>query len=218
MEGQFDKGFAFVCEGDTEKVFYLQLLLFLCEKYQANLEKVMDENDPDIKYLLSFGEKKYLIKLQIAGTVTQVPYSGKWFTSQCLAKHKNEVSGWIVFLCYDSDSYTADVSKFQKDDWKVLRKKLSGAEKVLDICASAEIEDALLVDLAGICSYYGIEMPTTPLPGNSGKAKLKRLLRNNNIYYHTGNRAKDLIKSLDMQRIIDKSTLPLYRIEEYMFK
>ena len=105
MEKRFEKGFAFICEGDTEKVFYIRLLQYLCDKYKADFEKIMDGNDPDIKYLISYNGKEYLVKMQIVGTVTQVPYSGKWFISQCLSKHKKDVAGWIVFLCYDTDSY-----------------------------------------------------------------------------------------------------------------
>lgn len=218
MEYCFEKGFAFICEGDTEKVFYLRLLSFLSNKYNGEFRKVIDEQDHDIKYVLAFGGKSFLIKMDIVGTVTQVPHSDKWFNSQCLKKHKAEVPAWTVFLCYDSDSYEADISKFQKDDWSVLRKKLSTAEQVVDICASAEIEDAMLVDLDSICFYFGIPKPATPLSGNSGKAKLKGLLRPYQIRYHPGDRAKGLIEALNMQRIIDESTLPLELVEEYIFK
>ena len=34
MEDRFEKGIAFILEGDTEKVFYLALLKHLCEKYK----------------------------------------------------------------------------------------------------------------------------------------------------------------------------------------
>ena len=218
MENRFEKGFAFICEGDTEKVFYYRLLSYLCEKHRAKIKKIQDKDDHDIKYLLTYNGNSYLIKMQIVGTVTQVPFSGKWFVSQCLSKHRSEVPEWIVFLCYDTDSYSSDVSKFQKDDWKILRKNLRGAEEVIDISASAEIEDALLEDLKGICRYYDIPEPDMPLLGKTGKAKLRGYLRKYKAYYHPGDRAQDLICSLDMQTIIDKSTLPLSLIEDTIFK
>lgn len=33
MADCFEKGIAFILEGDTEKVFYISLLKHLCEKY-----------------------------------------------------------------------------------------------------------------------------------------------------------------------------------------
>ena len=45
----FEKGIAFVLEGDTEKVFYLALLNHLCKKYEGlSFEKNIDPNSGEI--------------------------------------------------------------------------------------------------------------------------------------------------------------------------
>ena len=62
---------------------------------------------------------------------------------------------WKVFLCYDTDSSEYDITKFYQDDWKLLRKDLIKAktEEIIDLAASADIEDIILTDLSGVCAY-----------------------------------------------------------------
>ena len=56
--------------------------------------------------------------------------------------------------------------------------------------------------------------------GRKGSAKLKQLfieqrrLRRTQAVYHKGERAKDLIDALDMQKILDCSVLPFEQVEQ----
>ena len=90
-----------------------------------------------------------LIKFNIVGAVTQIIHSGKWFANTCVKKFKIP---WQVFLCYDTDSPDKDISKFYEDDWKLLRDELkkAKAKDIVDLAASADIEDVMLVDLEGM--------------------------------------------------------------------
>lgn len=216
MDGVFGKGIAFILEGDTEKEFYLSLLNFLCGKYGVQINREITDDTPDIVYTIQKGSEVLLIKFHTVNSVENMPRSGKWFTSQCVSKYKGK-HDWYVFLCYDTDNYKNDVSKFHEGDWAELRAKLKKAKGIIDIAAAADIEDIMLQDLEGVCAYLGCTPPVT-LQGSKGKRKMKKLFRDHGQYYHEGTRARSLIDSLDMQKLIDSGSVPLIEIERLCFQ
>lgn len=86
--------------------------------------------------------------------------------------------------------------------------KKAKAEEIIDLAASADIEDILLFDIAGICRYLDIDIPDKP-QGRKGKAKMKALFRSCGRAYHEGDKAEDMIESLDFQKIVENSPLNL---------
>lgn len=79
------------------------------------------------------------------------------------------------------------------------------------------VEFLYLSDIEGISRFLG-SSNTRALPtGSKGKAKLKKLFRQANRTYHEGKRARTLIDSLDMQKIMDTSLAPLTMIESVIF-
>ena len=108
-----------------------------------------------------------------------------------------------------------NISKFYEDDWQELRRQLKKA-RVLDIAAAADIEDVMLTDLPGICRYLDCDIPDS-IPGRKGKVKMKNLFRDHGMAYHEGKRARMIIDLLDMQTIIDHSSLPLSKLEKLVF-
>lgn len=202
-------------EGDTEKEFYLTLLNFLCEKHKSVLTRRMLPDEPDIVYEIQRISECCLIKFDVVGAITSIPKAGKWFNSQCVRKYGAELN-WMVFLCYDADNYKADVSKFHEGDWAVLRGSLKKASRIFDIAAAADIEDVMLNDLTSVCRFLECETPKQ-LHGRKGKGKMKNLFRDNGRAYHEGVRANALIKSLDMQSIMDSGVIPLSHIENSIF-
>jgi hypothetical protein len=154
----YDRGFAFILEGDTEKEFYLELLNFLCAKYKSVLTRRILPDEPDIVYEIQHASARCLIKFNVVGAITSIPKAGTWFNSQCAGKYGIELN-WAVFLCYDADSYKADISKFHEGDWAALRASLKKAFRIFDIAASADIEDVMLSDLTGVCNFLGCETP-----------------------------------------------------------
>lgn len=215
MKDSFEKGIAFILEGDTEKVFYLSLLEHLCEKYNGiSLTKKTDNSDGEIFYTLGNSEHSMLIKFNVVGTISQITNSGNWFETRCYGQHKN--LSWTVFLCYDTDNYTPNISKFYEDDWKELRKMISKHKScsIIDLAAQADIEDIMLVDADGVFNFLNI--PPTIIPsGSKGKRKMKKLFRQKGpgVAYHEGVRAKSLIDSLDFDKIISMSPVPLNQIQ-----
>lgn len=204
------KSFAFVFEGETEKIFYSHLLSFLAQKYNVDFKECQSE--AEIYYQIG---EDVVVKYFTVNTITQLPTAGRWFNSFCVKD--NNSSDWIVFLCYDTDEYKSDITKFEKGDWQELRKDLANA-KVIDIAAAADIEDVMLTDFEGVKRYMGLNPSFTldDFSGRKGKVKMKAIGRCGKTY-HEGERAKELIQSLDMQKIIDSNIVPLNQIENLIF-
>ncbi len=215
----FEKGVAFILEGDTEKVFYLTLLKHLCGKYNGiSINKQTDNNSGEIFYTIGNAEHSVLIKFNVVGTISQITNSGSWFEKRCYGQHKSLT--WTVFLCYDTDNYTPNISKFYEDDWKELRKNISKRKScsIIDLAAQADIEDIMLVDADGVFKF--LDMSPIPIPsGSKGKAKMKKIFRAKKLgcAYHEGSRAEDLINALDLDKIISNSPVPLEKIQEECF-
>lgn len=163
--------------------------------------------------------------MNAVGTITQIKNSVHWFQNTCIHAKGKKIP-WTVFLCYGTDSYNADITKFYEDDWKNFRKEISKGSrtvKIIDLAASAEIEDVFLLDLHGISQFLGLEEDLKPedVPnGHKGSARLKQLilkqrqLNRTMVVYHKGERAKNLIKFLDLQKIMESDLLPLYHLEK----
>lgn len=148
-------------------------------------------------------------------TITQIPQSYQWIQNVCRKKYPN--LKWTIFLCYDTDSYESDISRFYEGDWKQLREKLKSRHvTIVDLCVHAMIEDLFLLDPEGILTYLDIPPQKIPQKGN-GKTTLKNLFRQHGKTYHAGGRARDLVSCLDMDLIIKKSDVSLPRIEECCF-
>jgi len=71
---------------------------------------------------------------------------------------------WVVFLCYDTDSHNRDISQFYEGDWSELRKSIENNSRtsIFDLAASADIEDIMLLDIDGVCSF--LEILLCPIP------------------------------------------------------
>lgn len=223
MAQDFDQGFALIMEAETEHQFYDALLLHFAKKHpECTLEKKLDKDTFEYYYVVHgpFGQR--IIRMNAVGTITQIHNSASWFNSKASLTKKSVP--WTVFLCYDTDNYNADVTKFYEDDWKEFRQRLSSrhAKKIIDLAANADIEDIFLQDLHGIGIYLGLKEELTPqeIPsGRKGSAKLKQLLiqlrsqGKTTVFYHKGERARKLIDCLDLDKIIQSNIIPLNTIE-----
>jgi len=217
MKEVFSKGVAFILEGATEKVFYIALLEHFCKKHTGYLlEKRNNTETGEVFYVLSCENYCVIIKLYVVGTISQVTNSGIWFQRACYEEHKS--TEWTVFLCYDTDSYTADISKFHEGDWKELRNSLgsSKAKEIIDLAAQADIEDIMLVDEENIFSFLEIEPRAIP-SGRKGKVKMKNLFRDAKKAYHAGDRAKALVEVLNFDKLVKDSPVELSEVERVCF-
>ena len=218
MEECYSSGIAFIFEGDTEKEFYHVLIAHFAKKHRGyELEKCTDKKTGEVNYVLSSNQKCVLIKFNVVGTITQITNSGAWFQNRCYKKFKS--LDWTVFLCYDTDNYNNDISKFFEGDWKVLRNSITKNRNstVIDLAAQADIEDIMLLDIDAVYRYLGLETSPIIPSGKKGKTKIRNLFRDVGATYHEGERAKPLIESLDMDKIISLSTIPFLEIERKCF-
>ena len=214
----YTEGVAFVLEGATEKVFYLSIMKYLASlNSDVTFEKSISEEDGEVYYVWKHNENIILIKLYVVGTVTQVVHSGKWFENKCAKQYKIP---WSVYLCYDTDSPNADVSKFYDGDWKRLRTTITKAkaQQIIDLAASADIEDILLIDVEGICRFLGMETVPEKIRGRKGKAKMKALYRSCGTTYHEGEKAETMIQSLNYEKIIEQAPIELKKLKDNFMK
>lgn len=179
MANEFEKGIAFIVEAETEYQFYDALLKHYCKKHpECRLEENTDKTNFERYYTLTGPFGKRIIRMNSVGTISQIHNSASWFNSVCIGK--GQMFLWAVFLCYDTDAYHADVTKFYQDDWKEFRNKLSKrrVKRIIDLAASADIEDVMLQDLHGISVFMERSSDLTPkdIPtGRKGAARMKQL-------------------------------------------
>ena len=215
MSEIYHQGLSFIFEGTTEKVFYLHLLEYLCSINQGFSLNRIETNPDEIFYELISNSGKSIIKMKTVGGIYQVPNYLSWFNNYC--KRPFTKLKWTVFLCYDTDSYKDNITKFQEGDWKALRKSI-GKDIVIDLAAKADIEDIFLVDMTSILGYLGLPL-ATPMPnGSKGKTRLKRLFNSAGCAYQEGERAEPLIKALNMDFLLHNAPVPLGKIEDIGFK
>lgn len=208
----YTKGIAFIMEGSTEKVFYRSFMTWLANRQGCKFEKIDALDTGEVLFEWINGDETILIKINVVGAVTQLVHSGKWFSNTCAKRYRIP---WNVYLCYDTDSHDYDISKFYRDDWKLLREELkkSKAKKIVDLAARADIEDVMLIDLLGICRYLGIA-PPEKLAGRKGKAKMKALYRTCGKTYHEGEKSADMVEKINYEKIIRDGPIPLNLLVE----
>lgn len=216
MSINYSHAIAFIFEGDTEKVFYLNMLEYFCSLHPNwKLQKNTDYSLNEKYYSIQTDAGIVLVKTYVVGTISQVANADTWFNKRC--KSIDSLLSWTVFLCYDTDNYSANISKFYEGDWKELRKSLNKGTRVriVDLAASADIEDIMLIDSTNVFQFIGIS--PVPIPNKrKGKLKMKALFRmkGRGSAYHEGSRAENLINSLDMNKIILDSPIPFNEIEK----
>lgn len=206
-------GLAFIVEGPTEKVFYLEYLSQLCAARNLVFRKDMETQED--RYTIVSPTDEKVVMVASVNSVSQMTNSATWFERACVCSYPK--IEWTVFFCYDTDEYNSDITKFHEGDWAMLRASIEPlAQKVVDMAAEADIEDVMLCDPASVLSYLGLPQGTKVPSGNKGKTKLKKLYRMvaPNKAYHSGERAKSLIGRLDMKKVRASAPIPLKEIDE----
>ena len=207
----YKKGVAFIVEGATERVFYEEYLMKLCS--DCGMTMVKDRESQENKYVIHKADKSILILINNVGSVSQMTNSATWFHRACVKEYSD--IRWSVFLCYDTDAYNSDITKFHEGDWLRLRQSIeSDAEFVEDLAAQADIEDVMLCDFQGVLAFLHLD-DDTPMPkGRKGKVRIKQLFRRSSpsLAYHEGERARALIRALDMECIEGLAPVPLSAI------
>lgn len=216
-EVRYTGGIALIVEGATERVFYSEFIRQRAPFHDASIEKVPDGDGTNFSVTRKDGSLE-LVKINNVGTVTQMTNSAEWFFRACVSRHDN--IPWRVFLGYDTDAYTANITKFHQGDWKKLRDDIKpGAISITDLAANADIEDTMLCDYSGVLRFLGLP-EDTPLPsGRKGKVRMKQLFRKValNRPYHEGEKSRPLVQALDMGKILERAPIPLGVLEGALF-
>ncbi len=212
-ENTYDIGVALIVEGGTEKVFYSEFIETRALAHGVFIAKVEDGDGTN--YIVTRRDgTSVLVKLNNVGTVTQMTNSAEWFHRSCASRHPG--IPWTVFLGYDTDAYNSNITKFHEGDWARLRLDIEPkADAIIDLAAEADIEDIMLCDYAGVLNFLGLPADTNLPNGRKGKARMKKLHKKValNKPYHEGDKARPLIRALDMDKILKTAPIPLASLE-----
>ena len=181
-------------EGDTDKVFYERLILYLKEKSQ----RINNFKIHSVRGIGNYSSK--------------VP--GKFKNEIYKKYHENKI---IVFCSYD-----LDVFKFNSKppiNWNNIKKKLitSGADSVHFIKAENMIEDWFLLDIEGICKFLKITKPKK-IKGKDGYEKMKILFKKANKIYEKGTYTYKFLDQLNFDKIYNsiKDEVAIFKEELFI--
>lgn len=145
------------------------------------------------------------------------------YTSKLLAKLKNEIlpdakskNINIQTVCCSYDTDVFEVRNPLMVNWDTIRKsvKRMGVENFIRIGVRSSIEDWILDDMEGICSYLNLKQIPKSLKGADGNAKLCDLYSKARRTYSKGYATREMIKTLDLSKIRAKRLMVLQELEQ----
>ena len=184
-------------EGDTDEVFFKALLDYYKSSSQASLTPCE------------------VINLK---GVTR-------YTSKLLAKLRNEIlpeakrkNTSIQTICCTYDTDVFEVRNPLIVNWDSIRSKIKrmGVESFIRIGVSSSIEDWILDDIEGICTYLKLKQIPKSLKGANGNARLCDLYSRARKIYTKGYSAREMISSLNFSLIRDKRQPSLQELEKVL--
>ena len=134
------------------------------------------------------------------------------YTSKLLAKLRNEIlpeakrkNTSIQTICCTYDTDVFEVRNPLIVNWDSIRSKIRrmGVESFIRIGVSSSIEDWILDDIEGICTYLKLKQIPKSLKGANGNARLCDLYSKARRIYSKGYTARDMISSLNFSLIRD---------------
>lgn len=206
------RGFAFVVEGETERVFYQEYLQWCCAQSQAYTMRGLPQNG----WLMvpEAGENAAFVTFNVMGSIGSVPNAMSWIKSL----RRNYLSlDWSIALCYDTDG--GDPSNLNTRSWHRFRADLAALGlPLIDLAANADIEDIMLADIEGVRKFIGVPEGASPR-GRKGKAKINSLFKAVDVTrpYHEGEKARPLIQALSFDVIERKAPISLCTLRSAVF-
>ena len=119
-------------------------------------------------------------------------------------------------VSYDTDVFEDDESPIV--DWLKLRKSIIrlGVEEFCTIEVKSAIEDWLLDDLEGLCTFLKQKDIPNSLKGANGYTKLLNLFKRSGKIYAKGVSIENFIDCLSMEKIREKRKAPLSELERVL--
>lgn len=145
------------------------------------------------------------------------------YTSKLLAKLKNEIlpdakskNVNIQTVCCSYDTDVFEVRNPLMVNWDSIRKSITrmGIDNFIRIGVSSSIEDWILDDMEGVCSYLHLKQIPKSLKGTDGNAKLCDLYSKARRTYSKGYATCEMVKALDFAKIRTKHIAVLRELEE----
>ncbi len=184
-------------EGDTEIVFFKALLRY----YQQNSKQKVAEYE--------------IVNMK---SVTR-------YTSKFVGKLENELipkaaeKGYeIRAVCCNYDSDVFEYGEHIPVDWKKVAREVKRLKikEFYRIQVVHMIEDWLLDDMKGLCTFLKIKKVPTSLKGNNGFQKITALFKQGHKIYFKGKDAEKFLPSLDLRLIRDKHQAELADLERVL--
>ena len=122
----------------------------------------------------------------------------------------------IKTVCCSYDTDVFEVKQPQIVDWTKLNRsvKRMGVEEFIHVKVRSSIEDWILDDLQGICSFLRLKQVPSSLKGMNGYQRMLDLYKRARRTYKKGYETNELIKALDMSAIRNKRKDVLAPLEE----
>lgn len=180
-------------EGDTEEVFYKNLIEFWREE-EGNSEK-----------------KIKVVNIHGIGKYNKAPLKYNCEIRRDYPDYQHE-----IFLAYDSDVF--EFAPKPPVDWGKIERQLRdfGAFSVTHLKAEMMIEDWFIFDLDSLCKALKIKKPKK-LVGASGHEKIKRLFYSANKVYQKGYSMKVYISKLNIGKIVDGISSTLNHLKNSIY-
>lgn len=145
------------------------------------------------------------------------------YTSKLLAKLKNDILPEakskninIRTVCCSYDTDVFEVHNPLMVNWDSIRKSIKRmeVENFIRIGVCSSIEDWILDDIEGICSYLNMKQIPKTLKGADGNAKLCDLYTKARRAYSKGYATRDMIRALNFANIRSKRFAALKELED----
>jgi hypothetical protein len=124
-----------------------------------------------------------------------------------------------VCCCYDTDVF--EFSERPPVNWKSVKSIVNslGIKNFIEVKVDHMLEDWLLDDIDGLCTYLKLESSTIhpgDLPGKNGYEKIQNLFRRAKKVYLKGDAAKRIMDNLDFAKIRAKRQKRLSVLEKIL--
>lgn len=130
---------------------------------------------------------------------------------------KSQAAGrYIKTVCCSYDTDVFEYTEHPVVNWTAIRKIASklGIKVFCEVRVQSMIEDWILEDLQGLCSYLNIKEMPTRLPGKDAFDKIQKLFRLKGLLYNKGYDIATFLPMLDMSKIRNKRREALKDLED----
>lgn len=185
-------------EGDTDEMFFNRLLNYYSCRSVASINSYEVQN---MKGVGRYASSKFTGKL----SADIIP--------------RNERKGRKIYgVCCSFDTDVFEDEEAPIVDWKKVRKAVArlGIEEFCTVEVKSAMEDWLLDDLEGLCSFLKLKDCPTSLKGANGYAKIAGLFKRGGKVYAKGISVSDFIDALNIGKIRDKRKDALTELERML--